>query len=130
MDYDFPEDFVHIRIMVLALGEAHHCNWWRSEFLSSTGISYLSRLYPRGKFSGAIHAVSRTALEMHDVAIGRGDVYHLFRLPGSIEFGIKSFISTKMVVLEKNYLPILNDQQSLLEKLSTYIQKKGWLAML
>lgn len=124
MDYDSPEDYAHVRVIVLALGEARHFNWWRSEFLSSTGISYLSRLYPRGKFSRAIHAVSRAALDLHDMTIGKGNVYHLFRLPGSIEYAINNIISIQPNKLEKTYLPILNDQQNLLEKLSNFIQKK------
>lgn len=125
MDYDSPEDYAHVRVIVLALGEARHFNWWRSEFLSTTGISYLSRLYPRGKFSSAIHAASRAALDLHDINIGRGNVYHLFRLPGIVEHTFNNMISTQAAELEKNYLPILNDRQSLMEKLSTFIQKKG-----
>lgn len=118
------DDFTHLRILVLALGEARHFNWWRSEFLSTTGISYLSRLYPRGKFSGAIHAASRAALDLHDTNIGRGNVYHLFRLPGIVEYTFNNIMSTQVTELENIYLPILNDQLSLIEKLSAFIQKK------
>jgi hypothetical protein len=124
MSHVSTEDITHIRILVLALGEAHHFNWWRSEFLSTTGISYFSRLYPRSKFSGAVQAVTRAALDLHDASIGVGSVYHLFRLPESLEYGVNNSISTQSNELEKIYLPILNDQHRLLEKLSKFVQKK------
>lgn len=124
MNHFSTEDITHIRILVLTLGEAHHYKWWRSEFLSTTGISYFSRLYPRSKFSGAVQAVTRAALDLHDTTIGIGNVYHLFRLPENIEYAVSNNISAKSNELEKVYLPLLSDQQSLLEKLSKFIEKK------
>ena len=72
---------VRLRILVLALGEAHMSGWWKTQFLSTTGLSYLNRLYPRSSFAAAVRSASRAAKAVHDSSIGVGNVFHLFRLP-------------------------------------------------
>ena len=71
---------LQLRILVLSLGEAHHAGWWKSQFLSPTGISFLERIYPRSKFAAAVRSATRAALTIHDTNIGKGEVFHLFRI--------------------------------------------------
>lgn len=79
------ESLTRLRILVLTLGGAAHAKWWRTEFLTATGLSFLERLYPRTSRSAAVHATAVAARALHDSSIGRGGVYHLFRLPEALE---------------------------------------------
>ncbi len=45
----------------------------------------MERLYPRTYFHAAVHAAGQAASEVHDRAVGRVGVYHLFRLPETLE---------------------------------------------
>jgi hypothetical protein len=79
------ESLARLRVLVLVLGEAPHAKWWRTEFLTAAGLRFLDRLYPRTSCAAAIRATGVAARELHDSSIGRGGVYHLFRLPEPFE---------------------------------------------
>lgn len=74
-----------LRALVLALGESTSPAWWKTEFMNETGLRFLERLYPRTSFQAAVQAAGKAASEVHDRAVGRAGVYHLFRLPESLE---------------------------------------------
>ena len=76
---------LRLRALVLALGESTTPAWWKTEFMSETGLRFLERLYPRTSFQAAVHAAGKAASDAHDRASGRVGVYHLFRLPESLE---------------------------------------------
>ncbi len=80
-----PLLILHLRAVVLALGESASPAWWKTEFMNETGLRFLERLYPRTAFHAAVHAAAKAATEAHDRAVGRIGVYHLFRLPESLE---------------------------------------------
>jgi len=80
-----PILIVRLRATVLALGESASTAWWKTEFMSETGLRFLERLYPRTFFQAAVHAAGKAASDAHDRAVGRVGVYHLFRLPESLE---------------------------------------------
>lgn len=79
------ESLARLRVLVSVLGEAAHAKWWRTEFLTAAGLRFLDRLYPRTSCAAAVRATSAAARELHDSSIGRGGVYHLFRLPAGLE---------------------------------------------
>ena len=79
------ESLARLRFLVSVLGGAAHAKWWRTEFLTPAGLRFLNRLYPRTSCAAAIRATSVAARELHDSAIGRGGVFHLFRLPEPLE---------------------------------------------
>jgi len=66
-------------------GEAHHAGWWRSQFLSPVGLSHLSYIYLAATSGLLFMQASRAARAVHDATIGIGDVFHLFRLPQTLE---------------------------------------------
>jgi hypothetical protein len=74
-----------LRALVLALGESASPPWWKTRFMDETGFRFLERLYPRSYFKAAVHAAGKAACNVHDGAVGRIGVYHLFRLPESLE---------------------------------------------
>lgn len=74
-----------LRAVVLSLGDSASPAWWKTEFMNETGLRFLDRLYPRTTFHAAVHAAGKAAGDAHDRAAGRVGVYHLFRLPESLE---------------------------------------------
>lgn len=81
----FPLRALRLRALVLALGECSRPPWWKTEFMNETGLRFLERLYPRTSFQAAVHAAGKAASDTHDRSVGRVGVYHLFRLPESLE---------------------------------------------
>lgn len=76
---------LRLRALVLALGECVCPAWWKTDFMSETGLRFLERLYPRTSFQASVHAAGKAACDAHDKAVGRVAVYHLFRLPETVE---------------------------------------------
>jgi hypothetical protein len=76
---------LRLRALVLALGESSAPPWWKTEFVNETGLRYLEMLCPRTFFHAAIRAAGQAASGIHDRAVGRVGVYHLFRLPASLD---------------------------------------------
>lgn len=81
-----------LRALVLALGECVQPPWWKTEFMTETGLRFLERLYPRTYFRAAVHAAGRAACDVHDRSVGRIGVYHLFRLPESVEVDMSRIV--------------------------------------
>src|SRR3989304_8423551 len=79
-----------LRVLVGALGELADPPWWRTRYLSETGLRFLERIYPHPAFAAAVGATTIAARAVHDESIGRGSVSHLFRLPQSFERGAES----------------------------------------
>jgi len=80
-----PFLFFRLRALVLSLGESASPAWWNTQFMNETGLRFLERLYPRTFYKAAVHAGACAASDVHDKAAGRVGVYHLFRLPETLE---------------------------------------------
>ncbi len=106
-----------LRILVLALSESHHAAWCKSQFLSHTGLSFLERIYPRSTFAAAVRSAGRAAQAIHDANVGRGDVFHLFRLSRELERQIDAALTGQSQTLQTQYHPLLMDREQLLEAL-------------
>lgn len=109
-----------LRALVLALGEIAVPAWWKTEFMNETGLRFLERLYPRTPIRAAVHAASRAACEAHDKAVGRVGVYHLFRLPESLETEIHSSPSSSDAEFISRFRSFLGRREDLMEMLSTF----------
>jgi hypothetical protein len=72
---------LRLRIAVAYLGEKEQFAWWSTRFLGSTGRRFLEFIYPRSAFAAAVTSASEAAKTFHDFRIGKGRIYHLFRLP-------------------------------------------------
>jgi hypothetical protein len=104
--------------LVLALGESTRPAWWKTNFMNETGLRFLERLYPRSSFRAAVHAAGKAACEIHDRAVGRVGVYHLFRLPESLEMDVYSIQSSTDEDFTGNLRSRLGQQDKLLEMLT------------
>jgi ATP-dependent Lon protease len=108
-----PEEILTLRIVVLALGEQPPNPWWRSQFLTAIGLNYLTYTFPRSAFAAAVRSATLAARHVHDSAIGKGAVAHLFRLevtvttgtgklrtPSGLEPGIKESLNRAFAYLQ------------------------------
>ncbi|MBA7606483.1 hypothetical protein ES703_13632 [subsurface metagenome] len=86
------EKIAKIRALVAFLGEKDQYNWWDTSFLGETGLKYLKLNFPRTVFLAGVTSVTEAARKLHDERIGKGMVYHLFRLPFNIEERIHEII--------------------------------------
>ena len=77
-------DLLRLRLTVAALGELLPKPWWRSQFLSPTGLHYMERLFPRRFVAAALESATVAACRDHDANVGIRS-YHLFRLPPHVE---------------------------------------------
>lgn len=111
---------LRLRALVLALGESAWPAWWKTEFMNETGLRFLERLYPRTSFHAAVHAAGRAACEVHDRAVGRIGVYHLFRLPESLEIEIYRVPPNSDEEFFVRFRSCLGRPDKLLEVLATF----------
>jgi hypothetical protein len=74
-----------LRFLVGYLGERDQTAWWDTAFLSPTGLRYSIVNFPRSFVAAAGVSVTEAARRLHDSRIGKGGVFHLFRLPPVIE---------------------------------------------
>jgi hypothetical protein len=79
------EQLALLRALVAFLGEKDQCGWWDCSFLGSTGQKYLAITHPRSHVATGVMAACEAARRVHDARIGKGRVYHLFRLPHATE---------------------------------------------
>lgn len=79
------DKLLELRILVGYLGEKDQFNWWDTLFLDQTGRRFLQVNFPRSVFAAGVHSVVEAAKQLHDQRIGRGRVFHLFRLPAFSE---------------------------------------------
>lgn len=112
-----PKTLLRFQVLVLALGESKHYNWWKCSFLSPTGISFLQRLYPRAYFWNAVRSSSIAACAVHDSSVGVGNVFHLFRLPQDVNRALREIAGEERNQLTAELSALLGDRARLLESL-------------
>jgi len=82
------EQLIRLRTIIGYLGEKEQYNWWPSSFYSPSSEAFLEPVFNRTQALARLTGVSRAASRVHDEYIGIGAVYHLFRLPESLEHRI------------------------------------------
>lgn len=116
------KNFIKIRALVGYLGEKDQFNWWDTNFLSPTGLQFLSINFPRASFSAGINSVTAAATRLHDERIGKGGVYHLFRLPSSIE----ETVHGELLQMDPAEIKaMISDKESALNNLETMLSDRA-----
>ncbi len=108
---------VKIRTLVAFLGEKDQYNWWDTSFLGETGLKYLKLNFPRSIFLAGVTSVTEAAKKLHDERIGKGMVYHLFRLPFNIEERIHAILRD---MKEEDTIKMIEDRENALEILKSF----------
>lgn len=87
-------DIARLRAVVGYLGEKSQYAWWPSSFLTKSSQPFLSPMFPKTSFLSQYYGVRDAAAVVHDAHIGVGqEVFHLFRLPESLEIGLHQYLS-------------------------------------
>ena len=116
---------IRLRALVLALGESSNPAWWKTEFMNETGLRFLERLYPRSSVRAAVHAAGKAACEVHDRTVGRVGVYHLFRLPESLEVEMHKTAPLGDDDFFKRFRSCLSQKDNLMEMLAPHCDDTG-----
>jgi len=98
---------VELRLLVGFLGEKSQCNWWGSNFISTSSDAFLVPVFSRTTMLARYYGVSEAAMLVHDEHIGVGANFHLYRMPDSAERATA------------NALAITDFQKQLIEVLSS-----------
>lgn len=77
--------FLRLRVLVGMLGEQQSDKWWSSSFFDQSSDAFLQPAFPRTTFLAKYHGIKEAAMRVHDEHIGVGQVFHLYRLPETIE---------------------------------------------
>ena len=110
------DELAHLRSLVGFLGEKSQCNWWDTNFLNPTGLQFLEINFPRSAFAAGVSSVTEAAKRLHDEFIGKGNVYHLFRFPSSVEEAIHE----QLMANTGQLVPDVLDTKMALEKLKEF----------
>ena len=117
MTYDIVKQYIYLRILVGYLGEKSQCNWWDTNFLSPIGLQYLNITFPRSSLVAGVTSVSEGARRFHDDRIGKGGVFHLFRLPLAVEESLHS----QLLELDcAEFVSAIQDQDQALAQLQKF----------
>lgn len=79
------ENIVNLRLLIGYLGERSQANWWPSEFLAAKSEAFHAPVFPKVWELAQLSGVTEAARRVHDERLGIGRVFHLFRLPETIE---------------------------------------------
>lgn len=110
----------HLRVLIGYLGEKSQSGWWDTGFLNTTGLQFLEINFPRTAFSAGCNAVIEAARRLHDERIGKGGVYHLFRLP----IGLEEDLHQQLLFAKPDeYLPHLQSAESAMEALKELVSE-------
>ena len=113
---------IRLRALVGYLGEKDQFGWWDTNFLSPTGLQFLSINFPRSSFSAGVNSVATAARRLHDERIGKGGVYHLFRLPSSVEETVHNeLLQMDAAKLEE----MISDKETALENIETMLSNRA-----
>jgi len=78
-------EIIKLRLLVGFLGEKSQFNWWPSNFFSDLSSSFLEPIFPKTSELARVQGVTQAGRLLHDERIGVGRVFHLFRLPETME---------------------------------------------
>jgi hypothetical protein len=85
MNEKLIHQIIGVRLAVGLLGEHEQAGWWSSMFLGRHAHAFLSPIFGGKTRMAQYRGVTEAACRAHDESIGVGRVFHLFRLPESIE---------------------------------------------
>jgi len=92
-------DLIRLRFIVGYLGEQLQPTWWSSSFLAPVSTAFLTPMFSKTALLAQYHGIREAAARIHDehIGIGKG-VFHLFRLPDTLEQELHSLLRESDVV--------------------------------
>ena len=84
-EVDRLQAILRLRIIVGYLGEKAQFGWWPTEFYTPSSAAFLNPVFARTTVLAQYHGVKEAGRRVCDEHIGVGRVFHLFRLPETLE---------------------------------------------
>jgi hypothetical protein len=110
-------ELIRLRHVVGFLGEKAQFGWWPSEFFSATSDQFLTPVFASTKDLARYSGVVEAARRVHDDRIGVGQrVFHLFRLPASLEQQLHESVATK--TLDEEIAAVTGSTEAAIAKLT------------
>jgi hypothetical protein len=88
---------LRLRFAVAFLGEREQAAWWSSSFLSRNARAFMEPVFGNGYKLAQYYGATEAARRVHDDRIGIGHVFHLFRMPETVERLIFDCLAEKSV---------------------------------
>jgi len=85
LEPDPLQAIARLRVIVGYLGEKAQFDWWPSGFFSPLSAAFLDPIFARTAPLAQYHGVMEAARRVHDEHLGVGRVFHLYRLPETLE---------------------------------------------
>lgn len=79
-------NWLDLRLCVLCAGTRDEASWWKLAMFTETAPKSLRMVFPRTTATAMLTAATEIARQVHETGIGKGRVFHLFRLPSDLEF--------------------------------------------
>ncbi|WP_041446965.1 BrxE family protein [Thiocystis violascens] len=111
-----------LRILIGYLGELAPA-WWSSQFFSPNAAAFLSPIFARTLFHAQCQGVTAAAARLHDEHIGVGRIYHVFRLPESVEQAVAATLTDGG--FESETRPHLSSREQALERLAMLSEQQN-----
>lgn len=88
-----------LRLFVGYLGEQNQFAWWPCSFFAEHSKAFLAPVFGKTLFLTQYYGIKEAATKVHDnyIGVGRG-VFHLFRLPETIEQELHNLLCDAEVV--------------------------------
>jgi hypothetical protein len=85
MNAKLVRQIVCLRLAVGLFGEQAQLAWWSSSFLGQHALAFLRPIFGSKTRMAQYNGVTEAACRVHDEKVGVGRVFHLYRLPETIE---------------------------------------------
>jgi len=105
-----------LRLFVGYLGEQNQLAWWPCSFFAEHSKAFLTPVFGKALFLSQYYGIKEAATKVHDnyIGVGRG-VFHLFRLPETIEQELHNLLCDAEVVKQLEELSGMADVLNSLE---------------
>ena len=120
---DRLQAIVRLRIIVGYLGEKAQFGWWPTEFYTPSSAAFLNPVFARTTALAQYHGVKEAARRVCDEHIGVGRVFHLFRLPETLEQSLFEVLQDPAAVVAAHQ--VIGSRDTALDALGSISKPQG-----
>jgi hypothetical protein len=117
-DLEQLQAITRLRVIVGYLGEKAQFDWWPSGFFTPSSAAFLNPVFARTAPLAQYHGVKEAARRVHDEHIGIGRVFHLYRLPETLEQSLFELLQEPAAAVAAH--PVLVSQAAALDALQSF----------
>ena len=122
-DADRLQAIARLRVIVGYLGEKAQFDWWPTGFYTPSSAAFLNPVFARTAPVAQYHGVKEAARRVHDEHIGVGRVFHLFRLPETLEQSLFEWLQEPASAAAAQ--PDISSRSAALDTLQSFFKTTG-----